>query len=327
MSSSVVIERPGPLCTVQDLGRRTGRRVGVAPGGAMDQRACLWANYLLGNSPGDAVLEISLGGARIRFDASAVIALTGAECGATLDDEPVGNWRSVRVSAGQVLSLQFSVTGMRAYIAFPGGLAVPRMFGSASVVLREGLPGRLGRPARAGDRLEWLGRSDTALRSVPAVHRPQTGGVIELPLIVGYEWEMFSTADRDRLLSSEWTLGSQSDRVATRLSGAVLESGPAVLDSVPLVDGTVQVPGDGRPLVFMRDRPTIGGYPKLGSVDPIALDRLAQARPGGLIRFVPADPPSVLSRIRRREAFFGLDAERDRSPSPGRSPGTSVGAS
>lgn len=308
MSGSVVIEKSGPLCTVQDLGRRTGRRAGVAPGGAMDQRACLWANYLLGNPPDAAVLEVSLGGARIVFEAPAVVALTGADCEATLDGVPVGNWGSIRVAHGAVLSLQFSVTGMRSYIAFPGGLSTPAMFGSASVVLREGLPGRLGRPVQTGDRLEWHRRRDAPVRSVPFVHRPRVEDPIELPLITGYEWDDFSASDRERLLTTEWTVGSNSDRVATRLRGAILESGPSILDSVPLVDGTVQVPGDGCPLVFMRDRPTIGGYPKLGSVDPVALDGLAQARPGASIRFVQANAAKVLERIRRREAFFGLGA-------------------
>ena len=89
-----------------------------------------------------------------------------------------------------------------------------------------------------------------------------------------------------------------------RLKGPAMASGPRTLDSSPLVDGTVQVTGDSRPLVFMRDRPTIGGYPKLGSVDPIALDALAQARPGTPVRFVSADPEAIRRAMARREAFF-----------------------
>ena len=96
-----------------------------------------------------------------------------------------------------------------------------------------------------------------------------------------------------------------------------LPSGPRVLDSVPLVDGTVQVTGDGRPLVFMRDRPTIGGYAKLGSVDPVALDALAQARPGTTVRFVRADPGALRGAMARREAFFGVGNPRVRRPARG----------
>jgi len=306
MSGGGVVLKPGPLCTVQDLGRRIGRRLGIAPGGAMDQRACLWANRLLGNAPEAAVLEITLGGAQIQVLRDTTVALTGADCDARVGGRPIGTWRTVRMSAGETLVLGYGSSGMRAYVAFPGGLDAPTAFGSASVVMREGLEGALGRALRAGDPLDWSGvQPGQGVRRVPAEHVPSIAETVELPLIPGYEWDAFSVDDRDRLLASTWTVDPASDRTACRLGGEPLVSGPRALDSAPLVDGTVQVPGDGQPLVFMRDRPTIGGYPKLGSVDPVALDRLAQARPGAPVKFVQADPDEVLSRVRRREEFFG----------------------
>ena len=77
MSAHGVVDRPGPFCSIQDLGRRTGRRAGLAPGGAMDQRAYLWANRLLGNDPGAAALEVTLGGFSLRFAVETVVALAG----------------------------------------------------------------------------------------------------------------------------------------------------------------------------------------------------------------------------------------------------------
>ena len=313
-----VVERPGPYCTVQDLGRRRGRRAGLAPGGAMDQRAYLWANRLLGNDPEAAALEVTLGGLAFRFAVDAVIALTGADCAASLDGGETGCWRTVRARTGQTLRLGYSATGMRAYLAFPGGLDVGRAFGSASAVARDGLPGLLGRPLRAGEALrwgtpEWAG----AGRRVPATLVPAPGAELALPLVAGYEWPQFSPADRDRVFAAEWTVDPASDRTAVRLAGPALPSGPRVLDSVPLVDGTVQVTGDGRPLVFMRDRPTIGGYAKLGSVDPVALDALAQARPGTAVRFVRADPEALRRAMARRESFFGVGNPRVRRPARG----------
>jgi len=304
-----VVHRPGPYCTVQDMGRRSGRRAGLAPGGAMDQRAYLWANRLLGNDSDDAALEITLGGLVLRFDVETSIALTGADCAATLDGVETGAWRTIRAGPGQVLRLSYSATGMRAYLAFPGGLETDRAFGSASSVARDGLPGLLGRPLREDEPLRWSA-PDRALpnRHLPAhlVPPASTGAPLEVPLIPGYEWPEFSDADRDRVLSAEWTLDPTSDRTAIRLTGPALTSGPRTLDSTPLVDGTVQVTGDSRPLVFMRDRPTIGGYPKLGGTDPIALDALAQARPGTSVRFVPADPQAIRLAMARREAFFEI---------------------
>lgn len=304
------LTRAGPLSTVQDLGRGTGRRKGLAPGGAMDHWAYLWGNRLLDNAPTAPALEVSLGGIEILFHGDGCVALTGAECNATLDGQGVPNWSTVRVKAGQQLRLGFSATGMRAYVSFPGGLDAPRAFGSASVVLREGLDGPLGESLQDGTVLVGLGdRVPAMMRRVPYDLIPEPTTQLELALVVGYEWHEFSKTDREAVWRQEWTVTPSSDRVACRLDGPVLESGPRILDSTPLVDGTVQVPGGGQPLVFLRDRPTVGGYAKLGSVDPVSLDHLAQARPGTRVRFVPADASAVLVELVRRRAFFLL-AER-----------------
>lgn len=282
----------------------------------MDQRAALWANHLLGNDVSDALLEVTLGGLRLRFEDDALLSLTGADCGAELDGRSVEPWRSFRVASGQVLDFGYAVSGMRSCLAFSGGLCAPTLFQSASVVVREGLPGRLGRPLRKGDVVEWLDAgTERMVRHVPR-RRAEAGtvssgdGVIEVPLYTGYEWVRFSERDQRAAFELEWVIHPSSDRVATRLDGPVLTSGPTVLDSVPLVDGTVQITGEGVPLVFMRDRPTIGGYPKLGSVDPVALDALAQARPGTRIRFVAGDRADGLRALRRRARFFGLAPAR-----------------
>ena len=311
MSPHGVVDRPGPFCTIQDLGRRTGRRAGLAPGGAMDQRAFLWANRLLGNDPAAAALEITLGGFALRFAVATVVAISGAGCTATLDGVETGAWRTVRARSGQLLRLGYGAAGMRGYLAFPGGLDVTTAFGSASAVVRDGLPGLLGRRIRPGEPLRWRAPGHWCpVRRVPDELIPPVTDSLTMPLVTGYEWAEFSPNDRMRVFDSTWTVDSASDRTACRLVGPTLTTGPRVLDSTPLVDGTVQVTGDGIPLVFMRDRPTIGGYAKLGSVDPIGLDDLAQARPGTTVRFTRAEPGVLRDALARRESFFGICDER-----------------
>ena len=310
MSPHGVVDRPGPFCTIQDLGRRTGRRAGLAPGGAMDQRAYLWANRLLGNDPAAAALEITLGGFALRFAVDTVVAIAGAGCAATLDGVETGAWRTLRIQPGQLLRLGYGAAGMRAYLAFPGGLDVTTAFGSASAVVRDGLPGLLGRCIRPGEPLRWHAPDHRCpVRRLPDELIPPVTGSLVIPLVAGYEWAEFSRDDRTRVFDSTWTVDPASDRTACRLAGPSLTTGPRVLDSTPLVDGTVQVTGDGLPLVFMRDRPTIGGYAKLGSVDPITLDDLAQARPGTPVRFARAEPGALRGALARRELFFGIRDE------------------
>ena len=310
MSAHGVVDRSGPFCSIQDLGRRTGRRAGLAPGGAMDQRAFLWANRLLGNDPEAAALEVTLGGFSLRFAVETVVALAGAGCAATLDGVETGAWRTLRVQPGQLLRLGYGAAGLRAYLAFPGGLDVATAFGSASAVVRDGLPGLLGRCIRPGEPLRWHAPGYRCpVRRLPGELIPPVTDSLTIPLVSGYEWAEFSRDDRTKVFDATWTVDSASDRTACRLAGPALPTGPRVLDSTPLVDGTVQVTGDGLPLVFMRDRPTIGGYAKLGSVDPIALDDLAQARPGTPVRFVRAEPDVLRNALARRESFFGFRDE------------------
>ena len=222
----------------------------------------------------------------------------------------MGAWRTLRVQPGQILRLGYGAAGLRAYLAFPGGLDVTTAFGSASAVARDGLPGLLGRGIRPGEQLRWHAPGYRCpVRRLPGELIPPVTDSLTIPLVSGYEWAEFSRDDRTQVFDATWTVDSASDRTACRLAGPALATGPRVLDSTPLVDGTVQVTGDGLPLVFMRDRPTIGGYAKLGSVDPIALDDLAQARPGTPVRFVRAEPDVLRSALARRESFFGIRDE------------------
>ncbi|MBO6574083.1 MAG: biotin-dependent carboxyltransferase family protein [Rhodothermales bacterium] len=297
---TAVIHSPGTLTTIQDLGRMGQARRGLAPGGPMDREAFLWANRLLANPINAPLLEVAFGGLTVQFMDDGLCALTGADCTATLDDERIAPWSAVRVQAGQTLSLRYAADGNYAYLAFPGGLVAPRFLGSASVVMREGVGLS---PVRAGDELRWEGGNARPARVRPEVHARSETAFAFLP---GYEWGRFSEEDQHTFLHTGWTIQPSSNRIARHLSGAQLASGPRVLDSVPLVDGTVQVPPSGRPLVFMRDRPTIGGYAKLGSVSPRDLDRLAQIRPGEAVRFKLGNPEVIRRVSSSHRSFFEL---------------------
>lgn len=274
----------------------------------MDRRAMLWANRLLGNRAGAPVLEVTLGGLEVKVEVAVTIALTGADCSPTVDGAGVGSWRPIQLQAGQTLRLGFASRGMRANLAFPGGVRAPTFFDSASVVLREGLSGG---KIVSGFKLEWAadsrlgtGQASPPSVSVPPRFRNLPGPETRIQFLPGYEWAQFSEADRAAFVSATWAVTPASDRIATRLEGPALTSGPRSLDSAPLVDGTIQVTADGAPLVFMRDRPTIGGYPKLGSILPHLIDELAQARPGTLIRFEPGDAQAAREEMRRQNEFF-----------------------
>ena len=160
------VRQPGPLTTVQDLGRFGFLDRGVPPSGALDPFACRVANRLVGNPEGAAVLEITLAGPTLEVLTAAEIALTGAEMALTLNGAPAGGWRSVRVSPGDVIRLPRAESGCRAYLAVTGGIDVPTVMGSRSTFVRAKIGGLAGRQLHKGDILKrGAGRTEAMVRA------------------------------------------------------------------------------------------------------------------------------------------------------------------
>jgi antagonist of KipI len=287
-----------PYLTVQDAGRLGHRASGVPVSGAMDSVAMAHTNSMVGNVPGAATLEWALGGGVIRFTDRHRFALGGAGAEATLDGKPIGTDRPYDAAAGAVLAVRRFTAGRFLYVAIAGGIDVPVVLGSRSTYLPARLGGHHGRRLASGDRLP-IGAipRDTARDSAaPATPRPSLtshrGGRAPLRVIRGPDVNRF-TADGWRTFVSEpFRVSIASDRTGYRLDGPVIERmGADDGLSTPVCPGVVQVPPLGRPLVLMADAPTIGGYPMLAVVSSADLSRLAQCKPGDIIRFseIPVD--------------------------------------
>lgn len=280
---------PGLGVSLQDLGRQGWKRFGVPPGGALDRHGARMANLLVGNLPRAPVLEILLQGARFRARRRIEIAITGA--GAMF---PGGTgWRTFFLDADRELSFPAPAAGLWTYVAIPGGFSGPRWFGSVSVFPRGGLGERLAAGAVLGRAEARPGTPPPGLGSRwldPAQQRDYLRPPA-LPVWPGPQWDLFPESDRLRFLDRPWTISARSDRTGYRLDGAPLSRIAESIPSEPVLPGSIQVPPDGRPIVTMRDGPTVGGYPKLGLVDPLYLSWLAQCRPGQEVRFVAASEP------------------------------------
>ena len=48
--------------------------------------------------------------------------------------------------------------------------------------------------------------------------------------------------------------------------------------------------GRGQPIILLNDRQTIGGYPRLGALTPLACAQLAQCVPGTRVRLAAVTP-------------------------------------
>lgn len=288
MSRHAFVQQPGLLTTVQDLGRVGWRHLGVAHAGALDPDQMRLANRLVGN-PGDAaVLEFTLRGPTLRFDAPVRIAITGAAVSAHFEGTPVAMGRPVELPAG-VLELGAIHRGARAWLAVMGGFDVPSLLGSRSTDLRGGFGGWAGRALGIGDAIP-LGEVPihvevTSPRSVAwwiDLHHD-----VDPRAPIRYQASAHPLAAS--LASRVWHVSPSSNRQGLRLQGEALPAPSADGISEPVAPGTIQLPPDGRPIVLLADAQTVGGYPRLGHVIAADLPRLAQCVPGQRLHFETCD--------------------------------------
>ncbi|MGP0584746.1 biotin-dependent carboxyltransferase family protein [Paenibacillus timonensis] len=318
---SLLIEKPGLLTTVQDLGRFGVQKFGVIVSGAMDAFALRIANLLVGNEEGEAGLEITLLGPVIRFEQTALISLCGGDLSPKLNGVPIPLWRTVLVPKGSTLTFGPMKLGCRAYLAVGGGIDVPARMNSRSTYLRAGIGGYEGRALTAGDRLtlgEMTLRGSHLFGPLAREASKETGAVSRwaifpemLPkyaanpivqLIPGQEYELFQEQSHHDLWHEEFAVLPQSDRMGYRFKGRALQLNHSKeMISSAVTMGTVQVPPDGNPIILMADRQTTGGYPKIGQVASVDLPLLAQASLGARVRFQKVTLQEAQRQLLNRE--------------------------
>ncbi|MDT6987426.1 biotin-dependent carboxyltransferase family protein [Streptomyces lusitanus] len=280
---ALAVVRAGALTTVQDRGRPGHAHLGVPRSGALDPPAAALANRLAGNPADAAVLETTLNGCALRPRSPVVVAVTGAPCPVTVDGRPVAWGAPVPVRAGSVLDVGAATSGVRAYVAVSGGIAVDPVLGSRSTDLLSGLG-----PAPLTDGAVLpLGAPAGHPARVDLAPQPAPPDELVLRVTPGPRDDWFTPEAVRVLTSRAYRVSPSSNRIGLRTTGPALERArPEELPSEGMVLGAVQVPPDGRPVVFLADHPTTGGYPVIAVVRPTDLPAAAQAAPGTPVRFV-----------------------------------------
>jgi biotin-dependent carboxylase-like uncharacterized protein len=280
------VRSAGLLATVQDLGRRAWQHMGVPVAGAMDSLALRLANLAVGNPEGAAGIEVTLGGLEVEFLWPARFAVAGPGTAVRVNGAAVPVWECREARAGDVLRLEAPAAGARNYVAVAGGIAVPPVLGSRSTYLRGGFGGLEGRPLRAGDALPVGLEAGEPRGPVPAALRPDYGSAAPLRVVLGPQAEAFSAKALAAFQEEAFRVTPRADRMGCLLDGPRLAHRQgADIVSEGIAEGSVQVPGDGRPIVLLADRPTTGGYAKIATVASVDLPRAAQLLPGSQVRF------------------------------------------
>jgi antagonist of KipI len=300
------VVRPGPLTTVQDRGRFGYGRYGVAPSGALDSFSLRVANLLVGNDENEACLEVTLFGLKLKALRDVAVAVAGADLQAHCGDMPLDRWTSHVLKKGSTVSFRGIRSGCRAYLAIGGGISVPHVLDSKSTNLPSRFGGFEGRPFRKGDILSsnspWL-HLETGGQRLPQTLVPSYGREARLRVVFGPQDNEFTEEGRKALLNYPYRVSPDSNRTGIRLAGPIIERRPDVGESIiseGVIAGTIQVPGDGQPIIILVETVT-GGYRKIATVITADLPLLGQIRPGDALSFEEISLDEAYETLRKAE--------------------------
>jgi len=275
----VQVIQPGFYTTVQDGGRKDYRHWGVPISGPMDHLNFTLANSLLGNPPEAALLECTLHGPTLLFNAPSRVVVTGAPIELLRDGQPMPMYHAIDCDLGTVLTLGKMTVGMRSYIAFQGGLATQKILGSHSYYF----PVTPEKVLEKGVLLPLKPMDKKIFQSIPEPPTQWIGTARELMMLPGPDWAKLPTRLQDQIMSSDFKIGS-NDRMGYQIKGG-LPTNHFSFPSSFVLPGTVQLTPEGSLLVAMADGQVTGGYPRILFLETPEAAKLAQLRTGQSLCF------------------------------------------
>ena len=282
MTATLNILQGGPNLSVQDMGRKGYRAVGLTEAGAMDPEALHEGAALLHQSPEYAAIEMAGSGGVFRADSDLRIALTGATMSASMDGEALTWNASHTLPAGAKLTIGGARRGSYGYLHLGGGIATDPDMGSRSTHIRAGI----GRPLETGDSLPLGPDAHSEVSNGLTPSDRFDGGKIRI--VASMQTEAFDQATRDRFTAATFRRDPRGNRMGVRMDydgeGFSTGAGLSIVSEI-VVAGDIQIAGDGAPFVLMCECQTTGGYPRIGTVIPCDLPRIAQAQPGTALSF------------------------------------------
>lgn len=309
------MQKSGLLTTIQDLGRQGFRRFGINPNGAMDKQAVRLINILLGNVEGEAVLEMHFPAPVLEFEEDALIALGGADFGASFNNNELENWRQYFIKKGSVLKFKKRAFGSRTYLAIKGGFKIENWLNSASTNLTAKIGGFAGRALQKNDRLSFNQRTKDKIQKtnykishnlIPDYQKSSAN----IRVIAGAEFESLTAFSEQIFLKQNFTIRPESDRMGFRLSGEplyLIEEGEMISSAIDF--GTIQLLPDGQMIILMADHQTSGGYSRIAHVISADLPILAQLNPNDKVSFelvALSDAEDLLLKFERELSWLKI---------------------
>lgn len=271
--------------TIQDIGRFSYSHVGVTNSGVMDEYAYFIANKLLKNQLDTNILEIGCSNVIFKVNKNTTISITGAFCEFFINDKPKELWQSYEVKKNDILKIGKIINGNWVYLAVSCGFNIEKEFGSNSTSIKENLGGLDGNRLKIGDILAFNKTEELNKTFLKKEFIPKYENELVLRVILSYQYKDFSKDEIEKFFSSDYFVTKDFNRMAFKLQGNKINCDIDGIISEAIAFGSIQIPKDGQPIVLLKEKQTIGGYPKIGTVINIDCFRLSQAKIGTKIKF------------------------------------------
>ncbi len=294
MNNYFKVLRPGINSTFQDLGRFGLQHLGIVASGCMDQFSFCISNKLVGNKVSDGALEFAYQGPLLELvGESALVAISGkvnfnivSKNGVTKQGSPN---MSFVVSNGEKIDILSTINSVYGYLSISGGFKLKEIKGSVSTLVRAKIGPNNGEKLKSEDKI-FFNKSNSVNKTKKIQFDSEKDNIIRV--MKGLQVDYFSKKSQEEFFSMEYKVTRLTDRMGMRLEGKKVENiVNKNIKSEGITKGSIQIPGDGQPIVLLSDHPTIGGYPKIANVISADYDKLVQKTPGTKIKFKLVDLP------------------------------------
>ena len=286
-----VVERAGIYTTFQDSGYDLLQHLGITTGGVVDNNLFKIANKLLGNNLNETIIEFAYQGPRLRLEkGNAHIVITG-DIHFTISKKSenfsaiIGkSFNTYQLKEGDIIDILATKSSVYGYFGIEGGFNIDKYNNSGSTLVRSAIGPNDGKNIKENQLIKSNFKNKN--RTVNQLSNLSDNKDNTIRVLEGPQIGFFSSKTIKSFFERPFKISNNTDRMGIRLEGnEILSINSPNIPSEGIVKGSVQIPGDGNPIVLMVDHPTIGGYPKIATVILSDIAKLAQLSVGKEIQF------------------------------------------
>lgn len=282
--SFIILNNP-ILATIQDRGRYNHTDLGITPSGVCDMYAYRMANKLLNNPYDTNTLEIFYGNITLQATKETTISITGATCDVFLNQKKISLWQTIHINPKDTIRIGNVSNGMIVYLSVKNGFLTHKTLESYATTIKEKLGGLDGNKLQKNTILPFNTYKLPIIKRIQKKFIPNYPDELALRVILSYQHKSFDKKEKETFFNNTYTITNKINRMGYKLQGKAIKSKLNGIISEGIAYGSIQIPHDGQPIILLKERQTIGGYPKIGVVLEKDCYKLSQAKPNSKIRF------------------------------------------